>query len=128
MFGRKLVRYSFVIVFINRRGFLCGISKSVFPFNIINLILLVELMDAMISNLINTLLYTVQYENAAKYKTLIYLAGSTSAALCPFEVLEEENDPGPHDRLIHQVRNSGEPFSLLIHEDETLAEVKVMIQ
>ncbi|XP_021296357.1 ubiquitin carboxyl-terminal hydrolase 13-like [Herrania umbratica] len=56
------------------------------------------------------------------------------------EVPEEEKNLGPHDRLIHvyhfmkdtaqnqQVQNFGEPFFLVIHEDETLAEVKVRIQ
>ncbi|WRX24728.1 Peptidase C19 [Theobroma cacao] len=54
---------------------------------------------------------------------------------------EEEKNLGPHDRLIHvyhftketsqnqmQVQNFGEPFFLVIHEGETLAEVKVRIQ
>ncbi|THG22138.1 hypothetical protein TEA_020854 [Camellia sinensis var. sinensis] len=54
---------------------------------------------------------------------------------------EEEKNLGPHDRLIHvyhfmkdtaqnqvQVQNFGEPFFLVIHESETLAEVKVRIQ
>ncbi|XP_052185773.1 ubiquitin C-terminal hydrolase 12-like [Diospyros lotus] len=57
------------------------------------------------------------------------------------EVPEEEKNLGPHDRLIHvyhfmkdtaqnqvQVQNFGEPFFLVIHEGETLAEVKVRIQ
>ncbi|XP_017984829.1 PREDICTED: ubiquitin carboxyl-terminal hydrolase 12 isoform X1 [Theobroma cacao] len=56
------------------------------------------------------------------------------------EIPEEEKNLGPHDRLIHvyhfmkdtaqnqQVQNFGEPFFLVIHEDETLAEVKVRIQ
>ncbi|XP_062173883.1 ubiquitin C-terminal hydrolase 12-like isoform X3 [Alnus glutinosa] len=57
------------------------------------------------------------------------------------EIPEEEKDLGPHDRLIHvyhfmkdtaqnqvQVQNFGEPFFLVIHEGETLAEVKVRVQ
>ncbi|XP_058085188.1 ubiquitin C-terminal hydrolase 12-like isoform X1 [Magnolia sinica] len=57
------------------------------------------------------------------------------------EVPEEEKNLGPQDRLIHvyhftkdasqnqmQVQNFGEPFFLIIHEGETLAEVKVRIQ
>ncbi|KAL4385931.1 hypothetical protein GQ457_09G027490 [Hibiscus cannabinus] len=55
------------------------------------------------------------------------------------EIPEEEKNLGPHDRLIHvyhflkdttqnQVQNFGEPFFLVIHETETLAEVKVRIQ
>ncbi|XP_038987974.1 ubiquitin carboxyl-terminal hydrolase 12-like isoform X9 [Phoenix dactylifera] len=58
-----------------------------------------------------------------------------------YKVPEEEKNLGPHDRLIHvyhfmkdtsqnqmQVQNFGEPFFLVIHEGETLAEVKVRIQ
>ncbi|XP_031380387.1 ubiquitin carboxyl-terminal hydrolase 12-like isoform X1 [Punica granatum] len=55
------------------------------------------------------------------------------------EIPEEEKNLGPHDRLIHvyhfmkdpaqnQVQNFGEPFFLVIHEGETLAEIKVRIQ
>ncbi|KAJ8756255.1 hypothetical protein K2173_025067 [Erythroxylum novogranatense] len=55
------------------------------------------------------------------------------------EVPEEEKNLGPHDRLIHvyhfmkettqnQVQNFGEPFFLVIHEGETLAEVKARVQ
>ncbi|XP_057506095.1 ubiquitin C-terminal hydrolase 12-like isoform X2 [Actinidia eriantha] len=57
------------------------------------------------------------------------------------EIPEEEKNLGPLDRLIHvyhftkeagqnqvQVQNFGEPFFLLIHEGETLAEVKARIQ
>ncbi|KAL3523697.1 hypothetical protein ACH5RR_016531 [Cinchona calisaya] len=56
------------------------------------------------------------------------------------EIPEEEKNLGPHDRLIHvyhfmkdtaqnqQVQNFGEPFFLVIHEGETLAEVKLRIQ
>ncbi|KAK4581874.1 hypothetical protein RGQ29_025152 [Quercus rubra] len=57
------------------------------------------------------------------------------------EIPEEEKNLGPHDRLIHvyhftketaqnqmQVQNFGEPFFLVIHEGETLEEVKVRIQ
>ncbi|KAL8241254.1 hypothetical protein R6Q59_014881 [Mikania micrantha] len=56
------------------------------------------------------------------------------------EVPEEEKDLGPQDRLIHvyhfnkdttqnqQVQNFGEPFFLVIHEGETLAEVKARMQ
>ncbi|GMI70096.1 ubiquitin-specific protease 12 [Hibiscus trionum] len=56
------------------------------------------------------------------------------------EIPEEEKNLGPHDRLIHvyhfmkdtaqnqQVQNFGEPFFLVIREDEKLAEVKVRIQ
>ncbi|OIT07219.1 ubiquitin carboxyl-terminal hydrolase 13 [Nicotiana attenuata] len=57
------------------------------------------------------------------------------------EIPEEEKKLGPHDRLIHvyhftketpqnqmQVQNFGEPFFLVIHEGETLAEIKVRIQ
>ncbi|KAI4305787.1 hypothetical protein L6164_029130 [Bauhinia variegata] len=57
------------------------------------------------------------------------------------EIPEEEKNLGPHDRLIHvyhftkdtaqnqmQIQNFGEPFFLVIHEGETLAEIKVRIQ
>ncbi|KAL0338747.1 UNVERIFIED_CONTAM: Ubiquitin carboxyl-terminal hydrolase 12 [Sesamum angustifolium] len=57
------------------------------------------------------------------------------------EIPEEEKNLGPNDRLIHvyhftketaqnqvQVQNFGEPFFLVIHEGETLAEVKARIQ
>ncbi|XP_044462354.1 ubiquitin C-terminal hydrolase 12-like isoform X1 [Mangifera indica] len=57
------------------------------------------------------------------------------------EIPEEEKNIGPHDRLIHvyhftkdtaqnqvQVQNFGEPFFLVIHEGETLADVKVRLQ
>ncbi|CAK9170929.1 unnamed protein product [Ilex paraguariensis] len=57
------------------------------------------------------------------------------------DIPEEEKNLGPHDRLIHvyhfmkdtaqnqvQVQNFGEPFFLVIHEGETLTEVKVRIQ
>lgn len=57
------------------------------------------------------------------------------------EIPEEEKILGLHDRLIHvyhfmkdpaqnqvQVQNFGEPFFLVIHEGETLAEVKLRIQ
>ncbi|KAL8036479.1 hypothetical protein ABFS82_12G158700 [Erythranthe guttata] len=57
------------------------------------------------------------------------------------EIPEEEKNLGPNDRLIHvyhftkdsaqnqaQVQNFGEPFFLVIHESETLAEIKARIQ
>lgn len=57
------------------------------------------------------------------------------------EIPEEEKNLGPHDRLIHvyhftketaqnqmQIQNFGEPFFLVIHEGETLSEVKMRIQ
>ncbi|KAF5177466.1 Ubiquitin carboxyl-terminal hydrolase [Thalictrum thalictroides] len=57
------------------------------------------------------------------------------------EIPEEEKNLGPNDRLIHvyhftkdtsqnqmQVQNFGEPFFFIIHEGETLAEVKGRIQ
>ncbi|XP_030531793.1 ubiquitin C-terminal hydrolase 12-like isoform X2 [Rhodamnia argentea] len=54
------------------------------------------------------------------------------------EIPEEEKDLGPHDRLIHVYHftketaqnqlNFGEPFLLVIHDGETLAEVKMRIQ
>ncbi|XP_057861300.2 ubiquitin C-terminal hydrolase 13 isoform X2 [Cryptomeria japonica] len=56
------------------------------------------------------------------------------------EIPEEEKNLGPNNRLIHvyhftkdasqnhMVQNFGEPFFLLIHEGETLAEVKQRIQ
>ncbi|GLT44346.1 hypothetical protein SLA2020_182510 [Shorea laevis] len=57
------------------------------------------------------------------------------------EIPEEEKNLGPHDRLIHvyhftkdtaqnqmQIQNFGEPFFLVIHEGETLAEIKLRIQ
>ncbi|KAJ6986547.1 hypothetical protein NC653_019919 [Populus alba x Populus x berolinensis] len=56
------------------------------------------------------------------------------------EVPEEEKNLAPHDRLIHVyhfmkdttqnqvVQNFGEPFFLVIHEGETLTEVKIRIQ
>jgi len=57
------------------------------------------------------------------------------------EIPEDEKDIGPLDRLIHvyhftkesaqnqmQVQNFGEPFFLVIHDGETLADIKVRIQ
>ncbi|KAK6131638.1 hypothetical protein DH2020_034652 [Rehmannia glutinosa] len=57
------------------------------------------------------------------------------------EIPEEEKNLGPNDKMIHvyhftkeiaqnqvQVQNFGEPFFLVIHEGETLADVKVRIQ
>ncbi|CAK9152989.1 unnamed protein product [Ilex paraguariensis] len=57
------------------------------------------------------------------------------------EIPEEEKNLGPHDRLIHvyhftketaqnqmQVHNFGEPFFLVIHEGETLVEIKARVQ
>ncbi|CAN4114471.1 unnamed protein product [Withania somnifera] len=56
------------------------------------------------------------------------------------EIPEDEKTLGPDDRLIHvyhftdttqnlaHVQNFGEPFFLVIHEGETLAEIKVHIQ
>ncbi|XP_038690434.1 ubiquitin carboxyl-terminal hydrolase 12-like isoform X2 [Tripterygium wilfordii] len=56
------------------------------------------------------------------------------------EIPEEEKNIGPHARFIHvyhfmkdtaqnqQVQNFGEPFFLVIHENETLAEIKARIQ
>ncbi|KAK4279205.1 hypothetical protein QN277_016942 [Acacia crassicarpa] len=57
------------------------------------------------------------------------------------EIPEEEKNLGPHDRLIHvyhftkdtaqnqmQIQNFGDPFFLVIHEGETLADIKVRIQ
>ncbi|KAI6673936.1 hypothetical protein NL676_001842 [Syzygium grande] len=54
------------------------------------------------------------------------------------EIPEEEKDLGPHDRVIYVYHfmketpqnqlNFGEPFLLVIHEGETLAEAKVRIQ
>jgi ubiquitin carboxyl-terminal hydrolase 7 len=56
------------------------------------------------------------------------------------QIPEEEKDLGAHDRLIHvyhfsrdasqnhMVQNFGEPFFLVVHETETLAEVKQCIQ
>ncbi|MFS7989857.1 putative ubiquitinyl hydrolase 1 [Helianthus anomalus] len=54
------------------------------------------------------------------------------------EIPEEEKNLGPQDRLIHVyhfnretnqvVQNFGHPFFLVIHEDETLADVKTRIQ
>ncbi|XP_044508657.1 ubiquitin C-terminal hydrolase 12-like [Mangifera indica] len=57
------------------------------------------------------------------------------------EIPDEQKNLGPQDRLIHvyhftkesaqnqmQVQNFGEPFFLVIHEAETLAEVKMRIQ
>ncbi|MBA0660596.1 hypothetical protein Goklo_012585, partial [Gossypium klotzschianum] len=58
-----------------------------------------------------------------------------------YKIPEEEKNLGPNGRLIHvyhftketaqnqmQIQNFGEPFFLVIHEGETLAEVKVRIQ
>ncbi|KAJ6995427.1 ubiquitin carboxyl-terminal hydrolase 12 [Populus alba x Populus x berolinensis] len=58
-----------------------------------------------------------------------------------YKIPEEEKNLGPQDRLIHvyhftkesgqnqmQVQNFGEPFFLVIHEGETLAQVKMRIQ
>ncbi|KAJ0974146.1 hypothetical protein J5N97_016111 [Dioscorea zingiberensis] len=56
------------------------------------------------------------------------------------EIPEEEKNIGPHNRLIHvyhfmkdanqnqMIQNFGEPFFLVIREDETLSDVKVRIQ
>ncbi|OIW02770.1 hypothetical protein TanjilG_29546 [Lupinus angustifolius] len=57
------------------------------------------------------------------------------------EIPDEEKNLGPHDRLIHvyhftkdtaqnqmQIQNFGEPFFLVIHEGETLDEIKLRIQ
>ncbi|XP_047317726.1 ubiquitin C-terminal hydrolase 12-like isoform X2 [Impatiens glandulifera] len=56
------------------------------------------------------------------------------------EISEEEKNLGPHDRLIHvyhftkeaaqnqMIQNFGEPFFLVIHEGETLSDVKLRIQ
>ncbi|CAM8970310.1 unnamed protein product [Rhodiola kirilowii] len=54
------------------------------------------------------------------------------------EIPEEEKDLGPHDRLIHVYHfkvdpapnqaNFGDPFLLVIREDETLADIKKRIQ
>ncbi|KAF5737381.1 hypothetical protein HS088_TW13G00261 [Tripterygium wilfordii] len=57
------------------------------------------------------------------------------------EIPEEEKNIGPHDRLIHvyhftkdsaqnqmQAQNFGEPFFMVVHETETLADVKLRIQ
>ncbi|XP_047329701.1 ubiquitin C-terminal hydrolase 12-like isoform X2 [Impatiens glandulifera] len=56
------------------------------------------------------------------------------------EIPEEEKNLGPHDRLIHVyhffkdttqnqvVQNFGDPFFLVVHEGETLTEVKIRIQ
>ncbi|KAL8140936.1 hypothetical protein V2J09_006957 [Rumex salicifolius] len=57
------------------------------------------------------------------------------------EIPEEEKNLGPHDRLIHvyhftketaqnqmQIQNFGEPFFLVIHEGEILADIKVRVQ
>ncbi|KAJ7569840.1 hypothetical protein O6H91_01G097400 [Diphasiastrum complanatum] len=56
------------------------------------------------------------------------------------EIPEDEKNLGPQERLIHvyhftrdasqtnMVQNFGEPFFLLVHEDETLAKVKLRIQ
>ncbi|CAA6658468.1 unnamed protein product [Spirodela intermedia] len=58
------------------------------------------------------------------------------------EVLEEEKNLGPLDRLIHvyhftrdttqnqtqQIQNFGDPFFLVVHDGETLADIKVRIQ
>ncbi|KAI4364030.1 hypothetical protein MLD38_020174 [Melastoma candidum] len=56
------------------------------------------------------------------------------------EIPEEEKNLGPHDRVIHvhhfmresqnkmQVQSFGDPFFMVIHEGETLAEAKVHIQ
>ncbi|GMN39634.1 hypothetical protein TIFTF001_008866 [Ficus carica] len=68
-------------------------------------------------------------------------AEEASLLLFFYLIPEEEKNLGQHDRLIHvyhftkettqnqmQVQNFGEPFFLVIHEGETLAEVKVRIQ
>ncbi|XP_009368548.2 ubiquitin C-terminal hydrolase 12-like isoform X1 [Pyrus x bretschneideri] len=62
-------------------------------------------------------------------------------ALRAEEVPEEEKNLGPNDRVIHvyhftkdtaqnrmQIQNFGEPFFLVIHEGETLAEIKARVQ
>ncbi|KAJ9159658.1 hypothetical protein P3X46_025145 [Hevea brasiliensis] len=57
-----------------------------------------------------------------------------------YKILDEEKNLAPNDRLIHvyhfmkdpaqnqQVQNFGEPFFLVIHEGDTVAEAKVRIQ
>ncbi|GAU36434.1 hypothetical protein TSUD_19700 [Trifolium subterraneum] len=58
-----------------------------------------------------------------------------------FNIPEEEKNLGPHDRMIHvyhflkdtaqnqmHVQNFGDPFFLVIHEGEALAEVKLRVQ
>ncbi|PWZ27498.1 Ubiquitin carboxyl-terminal hydrolase 12 [Zea mays] len=57
-----------------------------------------------------------------------------------YKIPEEEKNIGPNDRLIHvyhfkkdinqtqQIQNFGDPFVLVVHEGETLAEVKKRIQ
>ncbi|KAI7746098.1 hypothetical protein M8C21_024663 [Ambrosia artemisiifolia] len=56
-----------------------------------------------------------------------------------YKIPEEEKNLGPQDRLIHvyhfnkeanqvQVQHFGDPFFLVIHDDETLADVKTRIQ
>ncbi|KAK7839249.1 ubiquitin carboxyl-terminal hydrolase 13 [Quercus suber] len=44
------------------------------------------------------------------------------------KIPEEEKNLGPNDRLIHKIENFGEPFFMVMHEGETLAEIKVRIQ
>lgn len=57
------------------------------------------------------------------------------------EIPEEEKNLGPHDRLIHvyhftkdtsqnhvQIHNFGDPFLFVIHEGETLSDIKLRIQ
>ncbi|KAM1524120.1 hypothetical protein ACFX10_008754 [Malus domestica] len=78
---------------------------------------------------INDQYWTLRAEEATDFFPLLY------------QIPEEEKNLGPHDRLIHvyhftkdtaqnqmQVQNFGEPFFLVIHEGETLAEVKERIQ
>ncbi|KAF1002950.1 hypothetical protein AG4045_011463 [Apium graveolens] len=75
---------------------------------------------------INDQYWTLRAEEASNYN---------------YTIPEEEKNLGPHDRLIHvyhfsketaqnqmQVQNFGEPFFLVIHEGETLVDVKMRIQ
>ncbi|RVW38446.1 Ubiquitin carboxyl-terminal hydrolase 12 [Vitis vinifera] len=83
---------------------------------------------------INDQYWTLRAEEASVFLPICFLPLNS---LIP----EEEKNLGPHDRLIHvyhftketvqnqmQVQNFGEPFFLIIHEGETLAEVKERIQ
>ncbi|KAK8504388.1 hypothetical protein V6N13_025065 [Hibiscus sabdariffa] len=76
-----------------------------------------------------------------QYWTLRAEEANLTLLLIKSQIPEVEKNLGPNDRLIHvyhfsketaqnqmQVQNFGEPFFLVIHEGETLAEVKLRIQ
>ncbi|MCD9646611.1 ubiquitin carboxyl-terminal hydrolase 13 [Datura stramonium] len=77
----------------------------------------------------------------SKRKKYFGLIGDMRLLVRRWKIPEDEKNLGQHDRLIHvyhfnkeasqnqmQIQNFGEPFLLVIHESETLADVKMRIQ